>query len=37
MTGGEATIVGGIKIPSTDPVFLAVVLAVHIPWALRVL
>jgi uncharacterized membrane protein len=34
MTGGEATIVGGIEIPSTDPVFLAVVLAVHIPLGL---
>jgi uncharacterized membrane protein len=31
MTGGEATIVAGIEIPSTDPVFLAVVLGVHIP------
>ena len=31
MTGGETTIVAGIEIPSTDPVFLAVVLGVHIP------
>jgi hypothetical protein len=30
MTGGETTIVAGIEIPSTDPVFLAVVLGVHI-------
>jgi hypothetical protein len=31
MTAGETTIVAGIEIPSTDPVFLAVVLGVHIP------
>lgn len=31
MTGGETTIVACIEIPSTDPVFLAVVLGVHIP------
>jgi hypothetical protein len=31
MTGGETTIVAGIEIPSTDPVFLAVVLGVHVP------
>jgi len=31
MTGGESTIVAGIEIPSTDSVFLAVVLGVHIP------
>jgi hypothetical protein len=31
VTGGETTIVAGIEIPSTDPVFLAVVLGVHIP------
>ena len=34
MTGGEATIVAGIEIPSTDPIFLAVVLGVHIPLGL---
>lgn len=34
MTGGETTIVAGIEIPSTDPVFLAVVLGVHIPLSL---
>ena len=34
MTGGETTIVAGIEIPSTDPVFLAVVLGVHIPLGL---
>jgi uncharacterized membrane protein len=34
MTGDEITIVAGIEIPSTDPVFLAVVLAVHIPLGL---
>ena len=28
---GEATTIGGIVIPSTDPVFLAVVIGVHIP------
>lgn len=33
MTGGS-TIVAGIEIPSTDPVFLAVVLAAHIPLGL---
>ncbi|WP_431203220.1 DUF2306 domain-containing protein [Bradyrhizobium betae] len=31
MTGGETTIVAGIEIPSTDPVFLAVILGVHVP------
>ena len=31
MTGGEATVVAGIEIPSTNPVFLAVVLGVHVP------
>jgi hypothetical protein len=34
MTGGETTIVAGIEIPSTDPVFLAAVLGVHIPLGL---
>ena len=34
MTGGESTIVAGIEIPSIDPVFLAVVLGVHIPLGL---
>ena len=28
---GEATTIGGIVIPSTDPLFLAVVIGVHIP------
>jgi hypothetical protein len=28
---GEATTIGGIVIPSTDPAFLAVVIGVHIP------
>ena len=28
---GDATIIGGIVIPSTDPAFLAVVIVVHIP------
>ena len=28
---GEATTIGGIVIPSTDPIFLAVVINVHIP------
>jgi hypothetical protein len=28
---GDATIIGGIVIPSTDPAFLAVVIGVHIP------
>ncbi|HWZ12544.1 MAG TPA: hypothetical protein VNX22_05330 [Acidobacteriaceae bacterium] len=28
---GEATIIGGIVIPSTDPAFLAVVIGLHIP------
>jgi len=27
----DATIIGGIVIPSTDPAFLAVVIGVHIP------
>src|SRR3954464_8890488 len=31
---GETTIVAGIEIPSTSPVFLAVVLGVHIPLGL---
>jgi hypothetical protein len=31
MTGGQTTIVAGIEIPSADPVFLAIVLGVHIP------
>jgi len=31
VTGGETTIMAGIEIPSTDQVFLAVVLGVHIP------
>lgn len=31
MTGAETTVVAGIEIPSTDPVFLAVILGVHIP------
>jgi hypothetical protein len=31
MTVGESTIVAGIEIPSTDPVFLALVFGVHIP------
>jgi hypothetical protein len=34
MTGAETSIVAGIEIPSTDPVFLAVVLGVHIPLGL---
>jgi uncharacterized membrane protein len=34
MTGGESTVVAGIEIPSTDPVFLALVLGVHIPLGL---
>lgn len=34
MTGAETTIVAGIEIPSTDPVFLALVFAVHIPLGL---
>ena len=34
MTGGETTIVAGIEIPSTDPVFLAVVLGLHVPLGL---
>jgi hypothetical protein len=34
MTGGDTTIVAGLEIPSTDPVFLAVVFAVHIPLGL---
>ena len=28
---GKANTIGGIVIPSTDPVFLAVVIGVHIP------
>ncbi|MGY8665733.1 hypothetical protein Q3C01_25700 [Bradyrhizobium sp. UFLA05-109] len=31
MTVEDATTIGGIVIPSTDPVFLAVVIGVHIP------
>ncbi len=31
MMGGETTIVAGIEIPSTDPVFLGVIFGVHIP------
>jgi len=31
MTGAESTVVAGIEIPSTDPVFLVTVLGVHIP------
>lgn len=34
MTPAESTIVAGIEIPSTDPVFLAIVLGVHIPLGL---
>lgn len=34
MSGGESTIVAGIEIPSTDPVFLTIVLGVHIPLGL---
>ena len=34
MTGGETTIAAGIEIPSNDPVFLAVILGVHIPLGL---
>ena len=34
MTGGEATIVAGVEIPSTDPIFLAPVVGVHIPLGL---
>jgi len=34
MSGAETTIVAGIEIPSTDPIFLAVVLGVHIPLGL---
>ena len=34
MTGGETTIVAGIEIPSTDPVFLVAVVGVHIPLGL---
>jgi uncharacterized membrane protein len=30
----NSTIVGGIEIPSTDPLFLAIVIAVHIPLGL---
>jgi hypothetical protein len=29
--GGDSTTIGGIVIPSTDPVFLAVVIGIHIP------
>ena len=31
MTVGESTVLAGIEVPSTDPVFLALVFAVHIP------
>ena len=34
MTGGETTVVAGIEIPSTDPVFLTAIFAVHIPLGL---
>ena len=34
MAGSETTILAGLEIPSTDPVFLAVVLGVHIPLGL---
>lgn len=34
MTGGEATTVAGIEIPSTDPIFLAMIFGVHIPMGL---
>jgi hypothetical protein len=34
MTGGDTTIVAGVEIPSTDPVFLATVFGVHIPLGL---
>jgi MFS family permease len=34
MTGGETTVVAGIEIPSTDPVFLTVIFGLHIPLGL---
>ena len=34
MTGAETTIVAGIEIPSTNPVFLALIFGVHIPLGL---
>lgn len=34
MTAADTTIVAGIEIPSTDPIFLTVVLGVHIPLGL---
>jgi len=34
MTAGETTVVAGIEIPSTDPVFLTVILGLHIPLGL---
>src|SRR4051812_46077850 len=34
MTGGETTIVAGIEIPSTHPVFLAGIFGLHIPLGL---
>ena len=34
MTGGGTTIVAGIEIPSTDPVFLTVIFVLHIPLGL---
>ena len=33
-SGGRSITIGGIVIPSTDPVFLAVVIGVHIPLAI---
>jgi hypothetical protein len=32
---GDSTIVSGIEIPSSDPVFLAVVIGIHIPLGWR--
>ena len=34
MTAGETTVVAGIEIPSTDPVFLTVIFGLHIPLGL---
>jgi hypothetical protein len=34
MTAAETTVVAGIEIPSTDPVFLTVIFALHIPLGL---
>jgi uncharacterized membrane protein len=28
---GDSTVILGIEIPSTDPIFLAVVVGIHIP------